>query len=755
MLSCAGFPKQSRDEELMTHTFAHEDGLSRRVLAQRIAYPFSALVGQEEMKLALLVHAVMPRIGGVLIRGEKGTAKSTAARALASLLPEIAVVADCPFSCDPASRAELCEACARRLEQEDSLPVERRRVRLVELPLGATEDRLLGTLDLERTIQDGARHFEPGLLAAAHRGILYIDEVNLLPDYLVDALLDAAATGFHIVEREGISFAHPAAFILVGTMNPEEGELRPQLLDRFGLSVEAHGLEDPALRAEVVRRRMAFESNPHAFWEHWATVEGELRAHIEQARQLLPQVTVDEDILGLIVHVCAQLGVDGLRGDLTLYKTATALAALEHRLEVSEQDVRRAARLALPHRRRRQPFDEPGMSQEVLEEAIAGYRPAEQRAHYSETSPTEPTGDPSPGIPASNQTGAGSLQSDAPVPTSQPPASGKNNIAPEAAPQRFQPNDLAKEAGTVPEQIIAPGEMPARLKFSWERLQGSEIKKPMMAWSPRLSFARSSGALPQPRGQAQSTRPAATRPASLALGATLRASAPYQQSRRARSGAPQENRLWLERWDLREPVRSARRGALVLFAVDASGSMTAHRRMAAAKGAVLTLIQQAYQARDRVGLLQFRGAGASVLLAPTNSAERGYRALTTLPTGGRTPLAAGLLLALRTLRSAKLKGEQERLLLVLVTDGRANAGSASVASPAVNPMQEAMLAARALRLAGIPSLVIDTEEGPVRLGLARVLAQALGGSYIELAAVEAATVTQAVRLTLGRLRVSE
>lgn len=741
----------------MTHTFAHEDGLSQRVLAQRIAYPFSALVGQEEMKLALLAHAVMPRIGGVLIRGEKGTAKSTAARALAHLLPEIAIVAGCPFSCDPANKEELCTACARKLEQEGSLPVQRRRVRLVELPLGATEDRLLGSIDLERTIQNGARHFEPGLLAAAHRGILYIDEVNLLPDYLVDALLDAAATGFHIVEREGISFAHPAAFILVGTMNPEEGELRPQLLDRFGLSVEAHRLEDPALRAEVVRRRIAFESNPRPFLERWSPVEGELRAHIEQARQLLPQVTVDEDMLGLIVHVCAQLGVDGLRGDLTLYKTATVLAALEDRRAVSEQDVRRAALLALPHRRRRQPFDEQGLAQEVLEEAIAGYRSAGQRAQYRETGPVEPTGDPSPDIPASNQVGAGAEKPAGPastsLPTLQPPASG--NSAPEAASQRFQPKNPAKEAETAPEQVIAPGETPARLKLSWERLQGSEMKMPIMAGSPQPAPARSGGALPQPRGREQSARPAATHPASLALGATLRASAPYQQSRRARSGAPQENRLWLERWDLREPVRSARRGALVLFAVDASGSMAARRRMAAAKGAVLTLIQQAYQARDRVGLLQFRGADGGVLLAPTNSAERAHQALTTLPTGGRTPLAAGLMLALRTLRSAKLKGEQERLLLVLVTDGRANAGGASAALHAVDPMQEALLAAKALRLAGVPSLVIDTEEGPVRLGLAHVLAQALGGSYIELAAVEAAAVTQAVRATLGRLRASE
>src|SRR3989440_901301 len=238
-------------------SLAQQEQGAHHMDAMRTAYPFSALVGQDEMKLALLLNAVSPHVGGVLVRGEKGTAKSTAVHALQALLPPITVVEDCVFGCDPTDIKHMCQSCAQRLQAEETLPQQQRLVRLVQLPLGATEDRVLGTLDLERAIKDGVRQFEPGLLAAAHRGILYIDEVNLLPDHLVDALLDAATTGMNVVEREGISFTHPAQFVLIGTMNPEEGDLRPQLLDRFGLSIDVHGLKDPILRTHVVSRRIA------------------------------------------------------------------------------------------------------------------------------------------------------------------------------------------------------------------------------------------------------------------------------------------------------------------------------------------------------------------------------------------------------------------------------------------------------------------------------------------------------------------
>ena len=321
-------------------------------------YPFAALVGQERMKLALLINVVNPKVGGVLIRGEKGTAKSTAVRALAELLPELEVVADCPYSCDPLDATALCVDCARRRAEGEDLPVARRRTRVVELPVGATEDRLLGTLDLEGALTEGQARFLPGLLAAANRQLLYVDEVNLLDDHLVDALLDAAAMGVNSVERESISVSHPARFTLVGTMNPEEGELRPQLTDRFGLCVQVAGLNDPLAREEVILRRLDYEKDPGRFARRFAAAGRRVGRDIERARRLLPRVKAGEEVLARVVAVCLGLSVDGHRGDLTLLKTALTLAALEGRRQVSREDVDRAALLALPHRLRRRPLAE-------------------------------------------------------------------------------------------------------------------------------------------------------------------------------------------------------------------------------------------------------------------------------------------------------------------------------------------------------------------------------------------------------------
>ncbi|MCF8032817.1 MAG: AAA family ATPase [Desulfarculaceae bacterium] len=307
------------------------------------------------MKQALMVNVVNPRVGGVLIRGEKGTAKSTAVRALAELLPAQATVGDCPYSCDPAAP---CPACQERLARGEELPVEQRRVRVVELPVGATEDRLLGTLDLEAALATGEARFSPGILAAANRQILYVDEVNLLDDHLVDVLLDAAAMGVNTVERESVSMSHPAAFTLVGTMNPEEGELRPQLTDRFGLCVQVRGLADPASRQEVITRQLAWEAGPAEFAASWRKAGQELSQGISAARELLPKVQAGDEVLARVVAVSLGLGTDGHRGDLTLLKCALTMAALEGRDAVQIDDVNKAALLALPHRLRRRPLAE-------------------------------------------------------------------------------------------------------------------------------------------------------------------------------------------------------------------------------------------------------------------------------------------------------------------------------------------------------------------------------------------------------------
>ncbi len=325
---------------------------------KRHIFPFTAIVGQDEMKLALILNVIDPSIGGVLIRGEKGTAKSTVVRALADILPEIEVVEGCPFSCDPDDFKNLCPFCEEKLAQEGSLPRTKRKVRVVELPLSATEDRLVGSLDLSAVLKEGEQRFEPGLLAQAHRGFLYVDEVNLLPDHLVDTLLDVAAMGVNYVEREGVSFSHPARFVLVGTMNPEEGELRPQLLDRFGLCVTVEGLKEPAKRVEILKRWEEFSQDPEAFKGKFAPETASLVKKISEARQILSQVEIPEEIFYRIVKKTITLGVDGHRADLTIAKCARAHAAFCGRQKVTPEDVTVAETLAIPHRLRRRPFDE-------------------------------------------------------------------------------------------------------------------------------------------------------------------------------------------------------------------------------------------------------------------------------------------------------------------------------------------------------------------------------------------------------------
>jgi len=716
---------------------AQQNQFTRSIHSQRIAYPFSALVGQDEMKLALLLNAISPQVAGVLVRGEKGTAKSTAVRALQALLPPITVVEDCIFGCDPTDSKHMCQSCAQRVEDGETLPQQQRPVRLIQLPLGATEDRVLGTLDLERAIKDGVRQFEPGLLAAAHRGILYIDEVNLLPDHLVDALLDAATTGVNVVEREGISFTHPAQFVLIGTMNPEEGDLRPQLLDRFGLSIEVHGLKDALLRTQVVRRRIAFETDAATFREEWQAAEADWCKQIEMARRLLPKVVISDHIMGLIASICTQLDVEGLRADITIYKAATALAALEGRHIVTEQDVQQVATMALSHRRRRQPFEQPGVDRAEIEQIVNEYHKQEQQPSdpdppLSQTENTSP-----PQQSASKQEQQDRLSPDDRTQTSQTDPSSSST----------QPSEETQQ----PEQVIPPG-MPtalATLTLPDTKTQTAPTRKAL----PTLQVARSGNPRPQARGRIMSARHGTDHPRSMALAPTLRAAAPYQQQRRAEHTYQQEQQLWLERRDILEPIRQDKQGVLILFAVDASGSMAARRRMASAKGAVLALLQRAYQQRDSVGLLQFRGTKATLLLPPTNSTDRACKLLANLPTGGRTPLASGLHLALRTFQIAQVRNKQQRAILVLVTDGRANVADLERKRiVALNPIEDAIIAAQELRSAGILSLVIDTEEGPARMGLASRLAQELGGTCVALATLEAMPVANAVQAALGRTR---
>ena len=324
---------------------------------RRAVFPFTAIVGQEEMKLALLLNVIDPKIGGVMIMGDRGTGKSTTIRALADLLPEIEVVADDPFNSHPADPEQMSDEVKQRIEQHQEIPVVRKKVMMVDLPLGATEDRVCGTIDIEKALSEGVKAFEPGLLAKANRGILYVDEVNLLDDHLVDVLLDSAASGWNTVEREGISVRHPASFVLVGSGNPEEGELRPQLLDRFGMHAEIRTVKDPALRVQIVEQRSAFDRNPPEFLEQHRDTQAELQKQLVTAMELLQSVNIDYDLRVQISQVCSQLDVDGLRGDLVTNRAAKALAAFEGRTEVTVDDIRRVVTLCLRHRLRKDPLE--------------------------------------------------------------------------------------------------------------------------------------------------------------------------------------------------------------------------------------------------------------------------------------------------------------------------------------------------------------------------------------------------------------
>ena len=338
--------------------------------SSKLNFPFTAIVGQEKMKLALVLNAINPRLSGVLIRGEKGTAKSTAVRSLAVLLPTLKVVAGCPFHCDPNDIHKACIDCREKLGGKNEIDIEERQTFVINLPVNATEDRVVGTLDLEHAIKKGEKRFEPGVLADANRGILYVDEVNLLDDHIVDVLLDSAAMGVNSIEREGVSHTHPAEFILVGTMNPEEGELRPQLLDRFGLCVHIEGISDPEQRVEVVRRWVSFEDNPEAFIEEWKDAEAELRERIVNARKILPQVQISDEMLNKIAHLSIEIGVDGHRADIIMMKTAKTVAAFHQRTTVTYDDLEESADMALQHRVRRRPFEEVVLDRERIAAAL-------------------------------------------------------------------------------------------------------------------------------------------------------------------------------------------------------------------------------------------------------------------------------------------------------------------------------------------------------------------------------------------------
>ncbi|NJK81378.1 MAG: magnesium chelatase subunit D family protein [Chloroflexaceae bacterium] len=678
----------------------------------RPVYPFSALVGQERLKLALILNTINFRIGGVLIRGEKGTAKSTAVRGLARLLPQITVVEGCPFSCLPTHPAGMCTVCRGRSSTDEALPTIERPIRLVELPVSASEDRVVGSLDLEHALTEGERRFEPGLLAQVNRGLLYVDEVNLLDDHLVDVLLDAAAMGVNTVEREGISISHPARFILVGTMNPEEGDLRPQLLDRFGLAVDIVGLDSVEHRVAVIERRMAYESDPAAFMEQWHAADLEIAGRIGMARELLPHVQVARTDMAVVASLALQLEVDGHRADLTILETARTHAAWSGRTYLTTGDIRLAAQLALPHRMRRQPFAEVLVDDKRIAEVVEQSAQAIQQA-------AEAQGDSKKKTELIN------------VPTDTNASSAEDGMAAQGASSNDSQGDQQQKAPEGKAQDIGQS-------FQAKKLEGDRDQMRRRAGG-RRSRTRTS------RKQGRYiTSERATRVNDLALDATLREAAPYQQQRRqeARNNGIQykPRRVLLKRHDLRQKVRVRRTRNAVCFVVDASWSMAAEERMKATKAAILSLLHDAYQRRDYVGLVSFQRTYASVLLPLTNSVELAQRQLKTMPTGGKTPLARGMLTGYEVLSRARQQDPEVIPLLVLITDGQANVAMGSMA-----PQKEAYQVARFIAEQQIRAVAIDTEQRSFDRGLTRQLAQYLQGAYYHLDDLKDGKLAQMVR----------
>jgi magnesium chelatase subunit D len=656
-------------------------------------YPFSAIVGQELLKKALLLSAVDPTIG-LLIRGDKGTAKSTAARGLAGLLPDIRSRQGCQFNCEPERPLSVCETC----KEEDSwhlLPVP-----FVNLPLSATEDRVLGSLDFEKALKEGRQKFQPGLLASAHRGILYIDEVNLLADHLVDVLLDVAAMGVNTVQREGLSVSHPARVTLIGTMNPEEGDLRPQLLDRFGMMVDVSAPTDPVERAAVVRSRLNFEANPRAFRELWQVEQRQLQELVVQAINALPSITIDDQLIALISTICCKFNIVSLRADIVMAKVARALAALSLRRRPDSDDVKLATLLVLAHRKRINPLDKVGLDQELLDETL-------EQNRNSLSSPSQ------------NNNGQLDTQSN---------VDGDNDDS-QPEPQESQSQELEQEqdSDTSSDSGSDKREVVFAAASNFEFKAGIKLDNV----NSRISGLR--GRINGTRGR-YLRAVKESKPTSLAVDATIRHAVLHQ---------PANSEFKVRSEDLHGKVRLEQKATLVILVVDASGSMAALRRMEAVKGATLALLEDAYRMRDQICVIAFRGAEAELLLPPTRSLQLANQAMQNLPTGGRTPLPHGLNMALQVAIACRRKAQLEPLLVVL-TDGKGN-----VSLPNQDdPESSTRFVAGEICRQKFSAIVIDTEDGYLKIALARKLATAMGAEYLGLDRLSAETLALTIR---GRL----
>jgi magnesium chelatase subunit D len=652
-------------------------------MQKRMVFPFSAIVGMDKLKLGIVINAVNPKVGGLLIQGPKGSGKTTVVRALADILPNIRTVKDCPFNCNPDDPSNMCPRDSERYRKGEKLPVDEKEMRVIDLPLGATEDRVVGSLDVEKAIKLGVEALEPGILADANQNILYVDEVNLLPDHIADDLLDAAATGWNVVEREGISVSHPSRFVFVGTMNPEEGELRPQLLDRFSLSVGAERVSSFVDRMEVVRRNVRFERDPERFHEEFRAAQDELKSKIAHAREVLPSVEMPPKLLEAICKACAELKVDGMRPDIVISKAACTLAAFEDKTTVILDHVLVAAELALSHRTREGGFLEAATLDEI------------RQTFSSKTRESQAEAKPGPQLEPSDKKAKKFKGFIWPFKTDEKKDEGSKKKKSNYVPKRFRKiiftldelgrgkPSLGKKDWDLPDEARAVRDDFSPVKRDAPLTEGkpllTKIRGRLLApfdlnfrvRSPVRSMAVNAGKRAETvtalhRGRPSGWRFPKGKPRDIHFPATIRAAA-LKQGLREKTG---ETALEIRPRDIREKSRIYKAPMTIVLVIDLSKSMMDN--IEHVKEAVLKLHGDAYRYRDKVGIVAMKGMSAVVVQHPITNLRVVANKLLRLRVSGFTPLAAGMLKAIEVLKEEKRRDRSTIPVMVIVTDGNAN-----------------------------------------------------------------------------------
>ena len=652
-------------------------------------FPFTAIIEQKKMKLALILNAINPKIGGVLIKGTKGTAKTTAVRALADLLPEIRIVKNCAFNCNPDNLKEACHDCQKKILDGSFAPeqIEYKKMQVINLPINSTEDRVVGSINMKDALMKGIKSLDPGILAEANRNILYIDEVNLLADNVADVLLDSAAMGINIIEREGISFHHPSNFILIGTMNPEEGNLRPQLLDRFGLSVDIERIEDVDQRILIIKYSEEYQEDQSSFYHKFEEEQLKLSQQIVQAREILKSVTISDRALKKIVEICIAFQTDGHRADITISRTAKTIAAFNNRLTVEDKDIKEAAKLALIHRLRRLPFEDQNIDDSKIDELFDGEKEEED--------------------PKLEEKNLQNNQSD------------MDN-------QSIDFNDLNQLSNDKMIYNTKEEKFQINKSINVDKILPNNKKRETMNTSgQRISHPTHSNRGKYIGGQSPNSFKFSTNQ-DIALNETLNNAAVEPENRNALNN---NRKITIKEEHIQTKRRSGKSSYLIIFCIDGSGSMGVNKKMEAVKGVIFSILQKNYIYRDKVSLVVFRKDRAETILPPTRSIDLAYKLLKEIPTGGTTPLVAGLIKAMDISLEETRKKTGYIPLIILITDARNNVCIH-------DSIDDVLKVGEEIAKNKTEMIIIDTEHSDVRLELCKKLQKSTNAIYYHIENLE-------------------